>query len=416
MRITLSYLAPERVSGLGAAPHRSPSAARTGLPEVRGPAQQSLRALRVWLWVLCLLLSLPAPREALALRFVAMGDSRGSTLNAPINTVILGQVNQQIAALNPSPELLVFYGDMSVSGNTSRDSLNPAYTFNAWLDFMRLGATPLPASLALYLAIGNHELYDEAYYPNAGALLSLNCQQAYQNFIQNNISSTFMQNTTSLDDAAYKHLAYSFTADNGQTLFVVLDGFFVNTAPYIGNQRSGSLDETQLNYLQATLRASSAKTKFVFTHNPAFEPTSQAYHACWTPSMCQFWQIINDNNVTAVFNGHTHMYSRVMINAAFNGSNSGFNFTKSIPQIVAGTSGAPIYSVANEPPNWNIKRMYNYAVVDVDNSGPRGNVVVQAYCSDGTTPWALCDTYVNTPLSPAISALLLQQDANGQGQ
>ena len=167
----------------------------------------------------------------------------------------------------------------------------------------------------------------------------------------------------------------------------------MNTAPYIGNQRSGSLDETQLNYLQATLRASSAKTKFVFTHHPAFEPTSQAYHACWTPSMCQFWQIINDNNVTAVFNGHTHMYSRVMINAAFNGSNSGFNFTKSIPQIVAGTSGAPIYSVANEPPNWNIKRMY-----------------------DGTTPWALCDTYVNTPLSPAISALLLQQDANGQGQ
>ncbi|KHK02517.1 metallophosphoesterase family protein [Desulfovibrio sp. TomC] len=376
-------------------------------------------ALTFWLVALGAFLAGLAPDQALALRFVAMGDSRGYTTAAPVNNAVLGTVNQQVTALNPSPEFLMFYGDMSY-----RAKIDGQYTYTSWLNFMRTQPTGLPASLPLYLAIGNHELH-EAGGTSVGAeeaVLMRSCQVAYQDFITANLSAQFMPGITNYNDE-YKYLAYSFTADSGNSLFVVLDGFYVDPSqssiPYTA---SGSLNQAQLTYLQTTLAASTAKTKFVIVHNPAFEPTDQAYHACWTPSMCTFWQIINDQNVTAVFNGHTHLYSRVMINSNFNASNPTFNFTNSIPQIVAGTCGAPISGTGDEPsmptapPNWNEQFQFNYAVVDVDNSGLIGKIVVHSYCSDGTSPWSLCDTYTNIPSSPALNDLLLLQNANGQGQ
>lgn len=385
------------------------------------PSRRSV--LTFWLVTLGILLAARAPDKALALRFVAMGDSRGSTVENLVNTTILGLVNQQVSALTPSPEFLIFYGDMSYRCNVPSNGENN-YTYEAWLSFMRTGSTGLPASLPLYLAIGNHELHESGGSSIAAeeAVLTRLCQQAYQDFVTSNISAQFMPTTTDLNDD-YKHLAYSFTADNGNSLFVVLDGFYIDknqtTIPY---KASGSLDATQLNYLWYILSNSNAKTKFVIVHNPAFEPTDQAYHACWDPSMCTFWQIINDNNVTAVFNGHTHLYSRVMINSNFNASNPYLNFSKSIPQVVAGTCGAPIAGTEDEPampdapPNWHERKLFNYAVVDVDNSGPTGKVSVHSYCSDGTSPWSLCDTYTNFHPFPAGNDLLLLQNANGPGQ
>ena len=392
------------------------------LPQATGFSSPPFaQRLLSWLIPLGILLSALAPQEALALRFVAMGDSRGYTLEAPVSKAVLGQVNQQVAALSPSPEFLIFYGDMSYRGNIPADGGNH-YTYDDWLSFMRTGATGLPASLPLYLAIGNHELYDEANSPHAEALMSCQCQTAYQNFIESHRSAQFMPAGIENLNDTYKYLAYSFTADNGQTLFVVLDGFFVNSCPNVAYQGSGSLDDTQLNYLKDTLAASTAKTKFVIVHNPAFEPTDQAYPACWDPTMCTFWKYINDYNATAVLNGHTHLYARVLINSNFNANNPGFNFTNSIPQVVAGSCGAPIPGTADEPPaadappNWNEKKLYNYAVIDVDNSGPTGTVSVHSYCSDGTSPWSLCDTYTNVPASPAANDLLLLQNTNEQAQ
>ena len=110
-----------------------------------------------------------------------------------------------------------------------------------------------------------------------------------------------------------------------------------------------------------------------------------------------------------------------MIDSNFNASNPTNNFTKSIPQIVAGTCGAPIAGTADEPampdgpPNWNEQKKFNYAVVDVDNSGLVGKISVHSYCSsNGSDPWSLCDTYTSLPPSQAANDLLLLQNANGQ--
>ena len=356
-----------------------------------------------------ILLGVAAGREALAYRFVSMGDSRGCHLDSLINETVLAQVNQRVSALNPAAEFAVFLGDMSYRGNIPSGGTDH-YTYAAWLAFMRSGLPVMP----LFLAIGNHELYDEA----AGESgLSCTCQQAYQNFVTQNISSTFMPGIANL--TGYENLAYSFTADGGKSLFVVLDGFFVNTCPSVPYHGSGSLDSTQLTYLNTILSTSTAKTKFVFVHNPAFEPTSQNYNTCVAGSMCQFWQIVNDNNVTAVFNGHNHIYSRVLVDASFNSDNPDYNFSRAIPQVIDGTCGAPIAnytpncdpsdepSTVYAPPSWNVKTLYNYSVVDVDNSGPTGKITMKSYCGDLAGNWSLCDTYSNMPTVPAISDLLL---------
>lgn len=221
----------------------------------------------------------------------------------------------------------------------------------------------------------------------------------------------------------HDNLDYSFTSPDGQSLFVVMDGFYVPSSQNIPYFDPGNLNDDQLKYLNDTLSSSTAATKFVISHNPAFDPTSQTYDTAVSPSMGQFWQIVDNNDVTAVLNGHVHMYSRTMVGPSFTSGiddpNPGLNFTNTIPQIIAGTVGAPLIgTVTNEPgtiyapASWNWKDLYNYSVVDVHNSlfGP-STVTVNSYASDGTSPWSLCDSFsvtnnnlTSTPTPPPTSS------------
>jgi 3',5'-cyclic AMP phosphodiesterase CpdA len=366
-------------------------------------------ALGVW----CLLLSQPT----WALRFVSMGDSRGCSIGAVINETELARINRRIAALSPGADLLVFSGDCSYRGDTSTVSGEHHYTYQAWLDFMR---RDLPAALPLYLVPGNHEMYDE----HIGASsLSCSCQQAYQGFVTANVSDAFMSGVASLP--GYENLAYSFTAAGGQVLFVVLDGFFVPEAscPSIPESEGDSLDSAQLEFLRQTLAGSQAKAKFVFVHNPAFSPTDEKYTQCTKASMCRFWQIVNDNGATAVFNGHVHLYSRVFVDDSF--VNAGYDFTRSVPQVIAGTCGAPIAdytpgcdtsdepSVIYAPASWHVKSLYNYSVVDVDLSGNTARMTVHTYCGDLDGVWSLCDQFSVPAATPAPPDLLLLGEEGG---
>ena len=363
---------------------------------VTTPGSARIRLFR--LLALCALLCALVPGDALALRFVVMGDSRGRNAADLVNTAILSQVNQRIKELSPAPEFLMFLGDMSARAKVPSGG-GEAYTFQPWLDFMRAPSTGLPASLPLYLVVGNHELYDEATSASRPTgVLTCECQGAYQGFIRANASATFMPKTASLN-ADYESLAYSFTADEGRALFVALDGYFVGDCPGVPYVGAGALDRAQLDYLRETLARSGTKTKFVFAHNPAFRPSENAATACGSPSMCEFWKIVDEYKATAVFNGHVHLFSRVTVDAGFNASNPGYEFRNAIPQIIAGTCGAPISKAAggkgdkDAAANWNVKTLYNYSVVDVDESGATAKLLVRTYCSDGASDWSLCDTY-----------------------
>lgn len=351
--------------------------------------------------------------QALAYRFVAMGDSRSDSLNPLINKDVLGSANVSVSALNPAPDFLIFFGDNSVLGDIDINGKDN-FTYQDWYNFMRTPPTGLPATLPMYLVAGNHEFYQLSLGNQVQSYTAQTGYQAFANFNEMLSPDTFMPNIKSLP--GYNNLAYSFTSQDKKSEFVVLDGFYVPSAmntPYVD---AGNIDANQLQFLNDTLATSQATTKFVITHNPAFTPTNVNYDTAVDQSMGMFWQIVDNNDVSAVLNGHVHGYSRVMVDSSFTSGasnpNPGLSFRNSIPQIIAGTVGAPLIgSVTNEPSeiyvpaSWNWKNLYNYSVVDVDNSGS-GKITVNSYCSDGTNPWSLCDSYTSksTPAGGLIAA------------
>lgn len=344
-----------------------------------------------------------------------MGDSRSNDLSSYINTAVLGSANQSISALNPPADFVIFLGDNSVMGDNDTKGTNN-FTYQDWYNFMRMPPTGLPSQTPLYLVIGNHELYQASL---EDKVISYTSQTGYQDFMaQNELLSptTFMPRTIS--QPGYENLDYSFTSPDQKSLFVVLDGFYVPSSQNAPYADPGSLDYNQLNYLNDTLFNSTAATKFVITHNPAFSPNYESYDTAVSSSMGQYWQILDNNDVTAAFAGHDHLYSRVMVDSSFtsysSNPNPGLYFNNTIPEIIAGSVGAPLTgTVTNEPStiyapaSWNVKDLYNYAVVDVHNSetdSGASTVTTNTYTSDGTSPWTLGDSFteINSPTGARV--------------
>ncbi len=74
------------------------------------------------IWLLCLAaawfsISLqPVSGYCENLRFVFLADSRGDSLEVPINTTVLNAIIAQIQLLSPPPAFVVFGGDMAYRG------------------------------------------------------------------------------------------------------------------------------------------------------------------------------------------------------------------------------------------------------------------------------------------------------------
>ena len=80
--------------------------------------------------VLCLVAALfsaallPISGHCEKLRFVFLADSRGDSLEVPINTPVLNAIIAQIQALSPPPAFVIFGGDMAYRG-----CINNTYQF-----------------------------------------------------------------------------------------------------------------------------------------------------------------------------------------------------------------------------------------------------------------------------------------------
>jgi hypothetical protein len=364
-----------------------------------------------------------------------MGDSRGNDLSNFVDKAVLGSANQSVSALNPPADFVIFFGDNSIMGDDDRNGTNN-FTYQDWYNFMRTPPTGLPVQTPLYLVVGNHELYQLSL---GNEVQSYTSQTGYQVFMaENEMLSPGTLNPNITNMPGHENLDYSFTSPDQTSLFVVLDGFYVPSSQNIPYVDAGNLDESQLMFLNNTLATSQASNKFVITHNPAFTPTNENYDTAVDPSMAQFWQILDNNDVTAALAGHVHGYSRVMVDSSFTSGNPnpnpGLYFNNTIPQIIAGSVGAPLIgTVTNEPStiyvpaSWNWKNLYNYSVVDVDTSDfGTSTVTVNSYGSDGTSPWTLCDSFTETtspegsrvftyPASSSANGLQLLQN-NGTSQ
>ena len=239
-------------------------------------------------------------------RFVVYADCRGSyTPGQEINTAALHYINNQIVNLNPKPDLAFFLGDMAtVAYDAAGTRLLPEWKTLMENDGFSFGGGD-PAKIPLYVAIGNHELYD-----STGNFLS-SLQGEYQYFFSEMPSN---------GPSSYDKLAYS--VESGNCLFIVLDTFgFMD-----GNRNwDNGIDELQYWWFDATALQSQAGHKFVLTHGPAY--STEGWPVGNPPVRDLLWQTMKALHFDMYLCGHEHLYARWQPDGI-------------LTQIVSGSAGA----------------------------------------------------------------------------
>jgi hypothetical protein len=261
-------------------------------------------------------------------RFVAMGDSRGSSQG--VNTAVLSRIVTDVLRISPRPHFVVFAGDLVTDGGATE--------LNAWKAVMR----PLPdAGVAVYPVIGNHELSNPATLPQEQA----------------DFTNAFVLPTNG--PAGYDELCYSIS--DGPVFVAALDSYYVDGA---GTPYFNTITADQQAWLAASLATAKAAGQylFAFTHDPPFPvgPHIGGSLDVNTTSRDALWKIVADSGVTAFFAGHEHLYSRRLID-----TEGGGGWSSTVPQLIVGSCGAPLVSSSGASVSEAYGEKYHFAVVDV---------------------------------------------------
>lgn len=108
--------------------------------------------------------------------------------------------------------------------------------------------------------------------------------------------------------SGFSELTYSFDYSNSH--FVVLD---------TEKPKGQIIDSTQRDWLEKDLTANKKENVFVFYHEPAFQ-TAQNKDDSLDANPKErdaLWAILVKHNVTAVFNGHEHIFSRKKVGSIY---------------------------------------------------------------------------------------------------
>jgi hypothetical protein len=338
-----------------------------------------------------LLVFLPVTGFCETLRFVFLADSRGDSLSDPINTPVLNAIIAQIHALSPQPAFVVFGGDMAYRGY-----INGSYTFQTWKD---LFAPLTSAGIALYTAIGNHELYHQ----HASLGFFLVNQQEYQNVFTDNPGN---------GPPGYERLVYSFSSPGGDAFFAVLDPYYLsadNPSPTLG----GTIDSTQLTWLTGQIANTNATHKFLFIHTPYYyvtgtNPADPSEPPCSADvTFTNLWTILDNNRFDFYACGHSHLYSRKTIDSSIP-PNPQTNpprppWQNNVVQLLNGTCGAPVDTGTPtvDPTLWHISQAantYYFSVVDINGC----QVTVTSY-SGNTGVYTPFDSFTTVMGSSSIT-------------
>jgi hypothetical protein len=211
--------------------------------------------------------------------------------------------------------------------------------YNNWKDIAK------PLLPITYEVMGNHDR-------EAGSV----SDTAWQNFFN-------LPTSGPLKD---KESVYSF--DYGNSHFIVLNS---------EKPEGSKIDKDQLAWLKNDLNNNKKGNVFVFYHEPAFPVSYKIGESLdhYKEHRDAFWSIIDQYNITAVFNGHEHIYSRKKIDSSV------FPQAKnSVYQFVVGNTDA------DEGDNTQIKNPVDFyylendfAVVDVNE----GEITVKLFSTDG---------------------------------
>jgi hypothetical protein len=315
----------------------------------------------------------PGPEDPLT--FVVMGDSRGKDISWIVgerfNKAFLKFMSNKIVS-EIKPDLVVFIGDM--------DTMAHSITGHHYLpDWIKLLKPVTDAGIALYVAKGNHEMY------NFYGAFRKSYQDEYQSYFSN------MHGITSLE--GYENLAFSFKY--GSAYFVIFDSFFCWKAPWYkisDYHYYGNVGDTQLAWLEkeaARAAQSGATHLFALSHAPVFSAEGVKTFA----NMKDAWMAFSDNDFDIDFGAHEHLYCRKVIDADPDAGNA---YANSMAQIITGAAGASTDSkrqVKVDMEQWHVHLIYNYVVVNVD----KNQVKATAYgVSNDLSLVGVIDTYTYT--------------------
>ena len=365
--------------------------------------QRILITLCLTLFLVSLVL-LPGTGQCEKLRFVFLADSRGESINDPVNSAVLSAIIDRIVKLPDKPAFVLFGGDMSYRGN-----IDGAYTFQAWKDLFK----PLEDNkIPLYTAIGNHELYRHEKDQQTEGLYLEN---------QKEFQKTFTENPKN-GPTGYEHLTYSFTSPAGDIFFAVLDPYYL-TADEPTYDMSGTIDPTQLAWLELQVALTTATHKILFIHTPYYyvdggstmDPTEPP--GAPDETYTNLWRLLDNNHFDIYACGHSHLFSRKTIDNSIpplHQSNPPFTWRNNVVQLLNGTSGAggggeTKFSV--NPVLWHIKsdiKTYYFSVVDIDG----GKVTVNSYKGDTKEKdYTVFDTFTTPP--DAVTPVTVQTSQAG---
>jgi hypothetical protein len=308
------------------------------------------------------------------LRFVWLADSRGTSENDVVNTPVVNALVAQIGALNPKPAFVVFGGDMSFRGYNGSN-----FTFQAWKAlFTPLANTGIP----LYTTMGNHELFREH---QSGFFLAN--QQQFQTDFSSNPSN---------GPAGYEHLTYSWSSPGGTIFFAVLDPYYL-TADIDPSGLGGTIDPTQMTWLQNQVAQTKAIHKFLFIHTPYYytnddDDEPSAADATYT----NLWAFLDTNLFDMYACGHSHLFARRTIDSTLTPNpqvSPAVQWKNNVVQLINGAAGAgPSTGTPKvDPIVWNIHQAantYYYTVVDISGR----QATVNSYAGN-TGAYSVIDTF-----------------------
>jgi predicted phosphodiesterase len=317
------------------------------------------------------------PETGETLRFVFMADCRGKSPQDQVNTPVLNTIISQIGALSPKPSFVIFGGDMSYSGY-----INSSYTFQDWKDLFG----PLTGNgIALYTALGNHELYLES----SDSGFNLGNQQAFQQVFSENPSN---------GPPGYEHLAYSFTSPAGNSFFAVLDAYYL-THSYKDSTVGGNIDSAQMAWLKAQVAQTKATHKFLFIHSPYYYVNKDPEEpSAANKTYTELWAFLDANKFDMYACGHSHLYSRKTIDSSVLPNPQTIPPTplwqNNVVQLLNGTCGTHVEKTTIDPAirvSWNVHNdslTYYFSVIDISGS----TVTVNSY-KGNTGAYTVFDTF-----------------------
>lgn len=260
--------------------------------------------------------------QSAAWRFIAVGDTRGPDSSNPINSLIVGELANEI--VRQGAAFVVVPGDLVQSGS--------AANFQAWKSAM---SPVYMAGIPVFPVLGNHDAND------ASA------------FIQ-----TFGAELPDNGPVGEVNRTYAFSHDN--VLVLALDTYV-------------NLGRVNQAWINSVLQQNTLPHVFAFGHMPAFKANHTDCLDDYPTERDTFWTGLGTAGARVYFCGHDHFYDHARVEDGDGNPNN------DVHQLIVGGGGAPLYTSyvyngANtiwSPVNVYHENQYGYALVEIDGGTAR---------------------------------------------